>query len=325
MSLSLRLALLAAATLAACGTPADETDDTDDTDTDTMDTDDTDETDDTVEDATITDIAADDARFTTLVSALVRTGLDATLDGSGTFTVFAPTNDAFTALGVDLATLTDDELEAILLYHVIAGAAVDSGSVPAKADSASENAWGNGLTLLFDTTSGVVINGSAEVTTPDIEASNGIIHVIDAVLLPPNVVDVAVNAGFTSLVSAVGSAADIGLDSVAEVLSSETDAVTVFAPTNAAFADVSAVLGTLTAAQITTALTYHVIIGTEPALAADLVSGSLTMASTEMVTVDVAATPPTIGGEGIIVTDIHATNGVVHVIDGVLIPPSLQP
>lgn len=328
MTITLRYALLALG-LTACGTTdtdaTDDTDDSDDTD-DTMDTDDTDDTMDTDEEpSTITDIAAGNPDFSTLVSALVRVGLDDTLASDGEFTVFAPTNAAFTALGVDLSTLTDAELTSILLYHVVAGATVDSSSVPAFAASASENAWGNGLTLLFDTSSGVVINGSAEVTTPDIEASNGIIHVIDAVLLPPDVVDIAVNAGFTGLVGAVGAAADIGDATVASVLKRTDKAVTVFAPTNAAFTAIASTVASLTAAQVTTVLTYHVIFGDDPILAGDLSSGNVTMASTEIATVDLTVTPPTIAGKGIVLTDLHATNGVVHVVDGVLIPPSLAP
>lgn len=276
------------------------------------------------EDKNIVENAVNSADHTTLVAAVQAAGLVETLSGEGPFTVFAPTNDAFEALGLDLSEVSDDELAAVLLYHVVAGAAVGSDSVPAKADSASENAWGNGITLLFDTSSGVTINGSVDVTTADIEASNGVIHVIDGVLLPPDVVGVAVNAGFTGLVGAVGAAAPIGSTPVVDVLKGTDDAITVFAPTNAAFEAIASTVAGLTAAQITTVLTHHVILADDPALSSDLVSGNLTMASTEAAAVDLTASPPTIGGQDILITDIHATNGVVHVVGGVLIPPSFS-
>lgn len=329
MTTTLRYALIAFGTVAATAcAPMDDTDEDDtDTDTDVADTDDTDDTTDTddTEPGTIVDIAAANEDFETLVSALQRTGLDDALAGAGPFTVFAPTDAAFEALGVDLATVSDAELSAILLYHVVSGA-VDSGSVPAKADTLSENAYGNGLTLLFDTSSGVVINGDTNVTTADIEASNGIIHVIDDVLFPMDVVDAAVAAGFTELVDAVGAAANLeGGVSVLDALKADDEARTVFAPTNAAFEEIADTVAGLTASQITTVLGYHLILGESPILAGDLSSGDVEMFIGEDATVDVSATPPTIAGQGIIITDIHVTNGVVHVVDGVMIPPSLLP
>lgn len=133
----------------------------------------------------IVEIAADDARFTILVDALTRTGLAEALQGEGPFTVFAPTNDAFKALFKDLGVegledISNDQLKPVLLYHVVSGkvmaADVKSGDVPTLNSKNS---------IKVETTGqGVVINTSANVVITDIEGTNGVIHVIDAVLVP---------------------------------------------------------------------------------------------------------------------------------------------
>jgi uncharacterized surface protein with fasciclin (FAS1) repeats len=135
---------------------------------------------------TIVDVAVEAGTFTTLAAALEAAGLVETLQGEGPFTVFAPTDDAFAALpeGVLDALLLPENLEtlqAILTYHVVSGevfaADVTTGDVPTV----------EGSTIAVDTAEGVVLNGSATVTATDIEASNGVIHVIDAVIVPPGV------------------------------------------------------------------------------------------------------------------------------------------
>ena len=135
---------------------------------------------------TIVDVAVEAGTFTTLAAALEAAGLVETLQGEGPFTVFAPTDDAFAALpeGLLEALLLPenvDVLTAILTYHVVPGA------VFAADVTAGDVATVEGSTIAIDTANGVVLNGSATVTTADVEASNGVIHVIDAVILPPNV------------------------------------------------------------------------------------------------------------------------------------------
>ncbi|MEL0068737.1 MAG: fasciclin domain-containing protein, partial [Gammaproteobacteria bacterium] len=188
---------------------------------------------------TVVDAAVAAGNFTTLVAALQATGLDATLaDPTGTFTVFAPTDDAFALLGQDTidSLLADpDTLAAILTYHVL-GTEVDAAGAIAAAGTRVTTVNGKDIAISVSGST-VYINGSTVAAT-DITTDNGIIHVIDAVLIPPadvgtptaNIVDTAVAAGdFTTLVAALQTT---GLDAV---LADESAEFTVFAPTDAAF------------------------------------------------------------------------------------------
>ena len=137
---------------------------------------------------TIVDVAVANGSFTTLVAAVTEAGLVETLSGDGPFTVFAPTDDAFAA-ALDALGLTADELLAspiladILTYHVVPGSVDAATAISLDGQSA---ATVNGAEIDISVVDGnVVINGSATVVVPDVAASNGIIHVIDAVLLPP--------------------------------------------------------------------------------------------------------------------------------------------
>lgn len=255
--------------------------------------------------------------LTSLVGAVGSAMLADELSAAGPFTVFAPTNDAFAALP---AVPTGDALVQVLLYHVVSGS-VASTAVPASAPSLATNEWGNDLTLLFDTTSGVVINGGPSVVIADLRATNGIVHVVDEVILPMNVVDAAVAGGLSSLAGAVtGSMLDDDLAGAGPF--------TVFAPTNDAFTAASSTIAGLTPAQVTNVLLYHVLdpaTFTEPVLAADLPT-----AATDLATLNAAndipfapGPPPTVDGAGIVTTDINVTNGVVHIIDEVMVPATL--
>ena len=171
-------------------------------------------------------------QFTTLLAALDATGLDDALRGPGPFTVFAPTDDAFDALpeGTVEALLGDlDALTRILQYHVA------SGKVPAsevvKLDGMSVETIGGELVWIDVKDGKVILNDVAEVIITDIYASNGIIHVIDAVLVPQDIVETAsANDDFDTLVTAVGAAG------LADALSAPNGPYTVFAPTDDAFA-----------------------------------------------------------------------------------------
>ena len=136
-------------------------------------------------DQTIVDVASGTGSHDSLVAALNHVGLADTLAGDGPFTVFAPTDQAFTDAGINLDDFDTEEenntLSSILLYHVISGAAVDAANVT---DGMIAEA-ANGDTLSFTVTNDSVIVGDATVTGADVEASNGIIHVIDKVLMPP--------------------------------------------------------------------------------------------------------------------------------------------
>ncbi|MCB9604472.1 MAG: fasciclin domain-containing protein [Sandaracinus sp.] len=287
--------------------------------------------------------AAGHAGLSSLLGAATEAGavggstIPAILAGEGPFTVFAPTNDAFTALYAAAevdgpADLPDEALQTVLFYHVIAGAAVESDAVPGAASSAVgvdflEGDDAPGLTLLFDTSSGVSINGGsdslgADVVIADVKCTNGVVHVIDSVLLPMDIVDIAVAAGFTTLVGAVGDAADIPgtpPTPVADALTGDGP-LTVFAPTNAAFEAIASTVSGLSAEQLRDVLLYHVVGGA--VLSTDLETGNVEMLSGQNAAVDLAATPPTIAGQDIVLTDIVGINGVVHVVGGVMLPPS---
>ncbi|TVQ75055.1 MAG: fasciclin domain-containing protein, partial [Balneolaceae bacterium] len=248
-----------------------------------------------MQDPSITEIAASNAQFSTLVGALQATGLDAALDGDGEFTVFAPTNDAFAALPEGtLESLTEEQLEAILLYHVL-GAEVFSGQL--EAQQAAQTLNGEEI---FVTASGssVTVNAAASVTTADIEARNGVIHVIDAVILPDafgTIVDNAVKRYFlSSLVQAV-----IQADLVDALLGDGP--FTVFAPTDEAFAAIASVAAGLTVEELTNVLLYHVIQG--EVLSTDLQpTQQVTALNGETLTIEVSGGAATINGSAGITT-----------------------
>mgnify|MGYP005852009709 FL=1 len=281
----------------------------------------------------IVDIAVADGRFTTLVAAVQAAGLVDTLKGEGPFTVFAPTDDAFAKLpeGTVEALLQDvPQLTNILLYHVVPGKVMAADVV--KLESA-DTVLGKPVTIKVEGDN-VMVN-DAKVIITDIEASNGVIHVIDTVILPPaeeaaaemaepaemmkDIVDTAVAAGqFTTLVAAVQAAG------LVDTLKGEGP-FTVFAPTDEAFAKLPA--GTIDAlladpqGKLTQILLYHVIQG--KVMAADVTDG-LEAQTVQGATVKftVADGAVHINEARIIATDIEASNGVIHVIDTVILPPT---
>jgi len=264
-------------------------------------------------------VVQEEANLSTLAGVLQDAGLVPTLSNGGPFTVFAPTNSAFANLpdGVLDEVLADAELlEAVLLNHVVSGT-VTSGSL----SNGQELTTVGGGTLTVTIQGGTVRIGDAVVTQADLEASNGVVHVIDAVLVPelpeptPDLVDTAVSAGFSTLVAAVQAA---GLE---DVLRGDGP-FTVFAPTNAAFdALPDGVLESLLGdpeglAQV---LTYHVVAGR--VMAADLQEGQLvTTVQGEEIRITLAG-GARVNGVDITATDVEAANGVIHIIDAVLLPP----
>ena len=279
---------------------------------------------------TIVDAAVSNGSFTTLVAALQATGLDATLaDTSSSFTVFAPTDDAFALLGQDTidALLADTEtLSDILTYHVISGS-VDAASAIGLAGTTVDMVNGDKLALSLDGDN-LLVN-TATVTMKDIQTDNGIIHVIDAVLMPPeematptmNIVDTAVaNGSFTTLVAALQAT---NLDAV---LADESTMFTVFAPTDDAFALIGTeTINTLLANTdvLSSILLQHVISG----MVVDSVTAySLNGANVETagmaeiaLTINSNNDKLTFGGANIVMKDIATTNGIIHVIDAVIV------
>lgn len=282
--------------------------------------------DDTPEPQTIAEIVVDGDDFSDLETALERTGLTATLEG-GTFTVFAPTNAAFDKAGIDVNSIDVATLTDVLLYHVLA-ASVKSTDLQAGqtyATTASTAAPSDEqLSILIEKTgSAVKVNGAANVTTADVTATNGVIHIIDNVLLPLDVVGhAAANSNFTELVGALGAASG----NLTTVLSGDGP-FTVFAPLNSAFDEIADVTATLTADQLAKVLTYHVVSG-------NVVSGDLTTnmvvptVNGESFTVTISGSNVTLtdangGVSNVVLTDVQATNGVIHVLDKVIIPANL--
>lgn len=269
----------------------------------------------------IVEVAADAGNFTILIEAAQKAGLANFLSTEDDLTVFAPTDAAFEALLGDLGVSSLDDipvadLTAILTYHVIGAeifsSALSTGYVPTLSEYDDNN-----ISMYIDTGSGVVINNSAAVTTADIEAGNGVIHVIDKVILPPTVVNIALaNENFTTLVQAVVKAG------LVDALSS-AGPFTVFAPTNAAFDSLFTQLGIsgideLTAEQLTPILMYHVVPGN--VLSSELTPGEVgTLSEDKNLTVDLSSGVK-INQSSLIAADIQGANGVVHVIDQVLIP-----
>lgn len=278
----------------------------------------------------IAEIVAGDTTFSFLLAAAVKAGLDGALAGTNTLTVFAPTNNAFRALGYTTAASVSAEdatkLSSILLYHILDGT-VTASAVPAG-PNASVTTKGDGVVYATSNSSGVYING-IKVTTADITASNGVIHVIGSVLIPPsgNIVETAIaSPDFSYLVAAVLKAGT-GTTDVPAALSG-TGPLTVFAPTNQAFINA----GFTTIDDINNAdpdvlagiLTYHVIAAR--VFSSDLTNG-LQPATLNGGTVTInLGTGATVKGAGnttasnITATNIVTTNGVIHVIDQVLLP-----
>jgi transforming growth factor-beta-induced protein len=270
--------------------------------------------------ATIVDVAAADGRFKTIVTALKAANLVKTLSSPGPFTVFAPTDAAFAKLPAGtVATLLMpknlDKLQEILTYHVVAGKVMAADVV--KLSFASTVA---GLSVSIRVENGKVFINDAQVIITDIVASNGVIHVIDTVLLPPTIYNLlGASKKFNTLAGAVNAA---GLDGVL----SGPGPFTVFAPTDAAFAKLPAgtvanLLKPENVSQLRDILMYHVVGG--KVMTAD-VSSAATLFKGKNVTIRIenGSVFIVINDAQVTITDIVCSNGVIHVIDTVLLPPS---
>ena len=267
-------------------------------------------------------IASGTGVHTALVAALSQANLVTTLQGDGPFTVFAPTDDAFTAAGIDLTTFDTDEENAtladILLYHVYSGA-VNAADVT---DGLTVTMV-NGDDASFTVTDGTVMVGDATVTTADVIASNGVIHVIDTVLMPPvelvDIPTIAVGTGVHDSLVAALTKADL-------VSTLQGDGpFTVFAPTDQAFTDAGIDLDSFTTdeeiATLADILLYHVYSGAVNA--ADVTDGlTVTMVNGDDASFTVMDGTVMVGDATVTAADVMASNGVVHVIDKVLMPPA---
>ncbi len=270
------------------------------------------------------DIIASSPNHTALKAALEQEGLEAALrDNNATLTVFAPTDDAFSALATALNTdlnglLALPNLRDILLYHVL-GSTVASADI-SNGQLANPLNTANSLKLTLTGNNEVYVN-QAMVTTADLQADNGLVHVLNAVVLPSKTVaDIAIDNGFSTLVAAVVQA------ELLPALTNPFAQLTVFAPSNEAFDSLAARLNTdlnglLALPNLSDVLLYHVL--GEKSMAADLSNGALlnplNTANSLKVTITsnngVFLNQATIGS-----TDLEAGNGVVHVLNDVVLP-----
>ncbi len=266
------------------------------------------------------EVARSAGSFETLLAAVDAAGLTQTLMGDGPFTVFAPTDDAFAALpaGTVEALLKPenrDRLVAILTYHVVPGrvtaaqAARLSGAGTVNGQRVSIARQGSGLRI-----------DEAAVITADVSASNGVIHVIDSVLLPADedLIAVARSAGSFGILLAAVDAAGLTHDLMGD------GPFTVFAPTDEAFerlpaGTVESLLEPASLDRLREILTYHVVSGR--LYSADLLEeGEVGTLEGRQVDVRLTGGRVLVGDAQVVSADIDASNGVVHVIDAVLIP-----
>lgn len=284
-----------------------------------------DETDEPVNTAkNIVEVASSDARFSILVEAVTKSNLASALQGDGPFTVFAPTNDAFNALFAQLGVSGIADLDAatltpILLNHVVSGQVKAAGVATGYASTLNTTSpGGNSVKIFLNKGSDVMVDGSKVIIT-DLMASNGVIHAIDKVILPSSVVGHAINnPNFSLLVEAVVKA------NLVEALSADGP-FTVFAPTNDAFNKLFTTLGVtgisdLTAEALTPILLYHVVSGN--VTASQVATGTVpTLKDGSNLNLMVSGMGVTLNTNvNVIATDVQGSNGVVHVIDAVLLP-----
>ena len=283
--------------------------------------------------ANIVQLAQGTPSLSILVEAVIAADLAATLSGPGPFTVFAPNNDAFVALlgelGVTKDALLKDKalLTTVLTYHVL-GAKVEKAAIPIGKKITSLQ---KGI-FKIDTPAGGVLsitdgrNRNSKILATDIQATNGVVHVIDKVILPANknIVETAVALApeFSTLVAAV-TAAGLG------PTLSGTGPFTVFAPTNAAFAAALTELGITQAALLgnvpllTKILTYHVVSGTVPKAEIPIGAPIATVqGDTLSISADLKITDQRARARlaNIVITDVFASNGVIHAVDQVILP-----
>lgn len=283
---------------------------------------------------TIVDIASENSDFSTLVTALNRTGLTATLDGTGQFTVFAPTNTAFQTFfsslgsGVTVNNVDVNVLRSILLNHVI-GSEIKSSAIPESTYVSTLSPFStatNAPTIsmfvqkagALVTINGGIDNGGAVVSTADVDASNGVIHIVNSVIKIPTIKNHAIaNPNFSTLTSLL----------VAQGLVPMLDGTigspfTVFAPINTAFDSATLSLyGGLSSDLKTQVLTYHVVGGVNVRSNA-IPTGNITTLQGQ--TFSITGTSIDDAGstvnKNIILKDVQCSNGVVHAIDKVLLP-----
>ena len=296
------------------------------------DTDDNNITEDT---KTIAGFVADNASYSILKSALDRTNLTSVFDGTDNFTVFAPNNDAFNAFltANSFASIDDvpvDALSQILKNHVVSGTNLSSSLTTGYITTlATEATTSNNINMYVNTTSGVLLNGSTTVVTADVDVTNGVIHAVNSVIAIPTVVTFATaDNTFTSLVAALTRENDYTYVATLSTANGTDPApFTVFAPTDAAFAALLtelsySSLSDIPTAKLSSVLNTHVVGGAN-VLSSALTDGMTVNTLGDSFVINTAGPTFTDQNErtgNIIVTDVQAGNGVIHVVDKVILP-----
>lgn len=270
----------------------------------------------------IVDTAVASGKFKTLAAALGAADLAATLKGPGPFTVFAPTDEAFAKLPagtVDMLLKPENKgkLAAVLTYHVVAGKVMAKQVVDLKGAVSV-----NGQRIDIKVNGSDVMVDGAKVSATDIVCDNGVIHVIDSVILPADktIPETADGAGTFKTLLAAAKAAGL-----AETLGGEGP-FTVFAPTDEAFAKLPAgtvdtLLKPENKGKLVDLLKYHVVAGRVYSEDAVKAKSAKTLQGSS-ITVNVDDSGAMINKSKLVLTDLDASNGVIHVIDAVLMPPA---
>ncbi|MFT7109685.1 MAG: putative surface protein with fasciclin (FAS1) repeats [Psychrobacter glaciei] len=282
----------------------------------------------------IVETAQADDRFETLVAAVVQADLVSTLQGDGPFTVFAPTDDAFASYlqANDLTAqelLNSSSLGDILTYHVLAGEVLSGAAISVAGSSDNLVETVNTADLALSLTGSDLYVNTSKVIVTDVQASNGVIHAIDKVLVPPTANALSDDTKtITELVTALSTASSPEFTElydavVAADLAATLDSAgpfTVFAPTDAAFNAIDT--SGLTTAELKEILLQHVVSGNVDSVMAYALNGSdVTTANTagSKVSVLVQDGKLTIEGAEVVITDVQASNGVIHVISSVIV------
>lgn len=276
----------------------------------------------TADEPNIVEVAAKAGKFNTLLAAAKAAGLAGTLASKGPFTVFAPTDAAFSKLpkGTVESLLKPEnkaQLASILTYHVVAGKVLAAKVVGMKSANTV-----HGSALPISVEGGKVTVAGANVIATDVMASNGVIHVIDAVMMPPapNLVEVASKAGSFKTLLAAAKAAGL-----ANTLANGGP-FTIFAPTDEAFAKlpegtVASLLKPENKGKLQAILKHHVVSGKVMSGAAIKLSAAPTLNGTKLaLKFDAKAKKLHVGAGTVISADVEASNGVIHVVDSVLLP-----
>ncbi|WP_431166774.1 fasciclin domain-containing protein [Tenacibaculum halocynthiae] len=282
----------------------------------------------------IVELASATSTLSTLVSAVQKAGLVDALKADGSFTVFAPTNDAFQALldsnnsWNSLDDIPVETLKTVLMFHVLTSKVKSTDLSNVYVNTLATGPNDENLSLQVETTGGVEFNGDSKPVTVDVEASNGVVHIIDKVMLPPNVVTLALNnSGFTNLVAALTDSRHT--TDFVSVLKGDGP-FTVFAPTNRAFEELLATnsswnsIGDIPIATLDAVLKYHVVNGANVQSKQLTNNQEVTMLSGDKITVDLSsgAKLKTTSNQSVVIssTDVQGANGVIHVVDSVLLP-----